>query len=114
MNKYERKKVETISFGNGVTTFSRVRNSDKQIQLNKDIIHLLNKDEIEINVLWCDTRRIDLEIPESEVDKKVFDICKKKGIEKHLMSAMVKQGKMCFTEHYTKRVKLMAEMVYEK
>jgi hypothetical protein len=92
------------------TTFSRVSQQSGEIQLNKNYIHTLTPEEIEVNVLWCEERRKDHIIPEAEIDKKVFATCKSKGLEKDLLTAMIKQGKVCLTDHYKKRVELMLEM----
>ena len=100
--------------GDKNTAFSRIRHSDHQIQFNKNYFGLLSKDEIEANVIWCETRIKDFEKSEIETDKYVYAICKSKGIEKALLSAMIKQGKLTLTPEFKKRVEQMSKLVKNK
>jgi hypothetical protein len=95
------------------TTFSRVGQTSGKIELNNRYIDRLTPDEIEIQVIWCKTRRLDHVIPEIEVDVIVFDICKRRELLKPLLSAMVKQGKVTLSKDYQNRVIEMKKMIDE-
>jgi hypothetical protein len=108
MSKKERYVIKSL--GRFTNTFSRVGQKSGEIQINKDYVNKLTKDEIEVNVLWCEERRKNHKIPEKEVDKKVLETCRVKGLEKSLLSVLVKQGTINSSEYIMERIQLLKEI----
>lgn len=76
------------------TTFSRVRQKDGQIEVNKGMVEYLTENELRALVLWCDVAfKLNMfSEAEIETDKKVFEVCKEKGIERDFLTALMKQS----------------------
>jgi hypothetical protein len=105
-----------VDMGSSITTFARVGQTSNEIQLNKRHINRLSQNEIKALIVWCEIKSKDHNANDSDVDKIVFEICKKKRIEKSFFNVMVRQGRFVTTslDAYKSRVEEIKKMLKQK